>query len=153
MFALVMGLAITSCKSTPAEPTAEGGDQQETVQQDQDPVQAMTALVEKAKAEGANWSVDEWKDAYTKVLVALKPMFNDLSALYNNVDFGNMTDEQATELMTKATELQTKYGDLEKLMSDFDDAAKATENGKAVSDDEEWAKAKAAELGITLPDM
>ena len=35
-------------------------------------------------------------------------------------------------------------------MSEFEEAAKATENGKKVIEDEEWAKSLAKELG--LPD-
>ena len=52
MMAFMLGLAITSCKQGPkAVDAAEAA---------ADPAKTLTELVDKAKAEGANWSVDEW---------------------------------------------------------------------------------------------
>ena len=53
--AFVLGLAVMSCKQGPK---AEATEADAAV----DPIQGLTELVEKAKADGANWSVDEWKD-------------------------------------------------------------------------------------------
>ena len=52
------------------------------------------------------------------------------------------------EAMAKIQEVQTKYGGLEKLMDEFESLAKGTENGKKVSQDEEWLKSLAKEIGL-----
>ena len=66
MMAFMLGMAVTSCKQgQKAAPTAE--------EVAADPVATLNQLVEKAQAEGANWSVDEWKEAYHTVFLAMSP--------------------------------------------------------------------------------
>lgn len=133
MFAVVMALVITtSCK-----------------QKSDDPVEVVKALVEDAKANGANWSVDEWKDAYKQAMEAVKPTFVEMNALYENI--GDMSEEQMTEMMKKAEELETKTKPLFEALEQFTDAAKSCPNGLAVENDQEWQKQVADELG--LPDL
>ena len=132
MLALVMCLGFVSCnkESTPN----------------------MADIVAKAKADGANWSVDEWKDAYKQMMQAAKPMMLELQEVMKSMDNGGDDSDAANaakfaEAMAKIQELQKKYGDVEKLMDEFDSIAKGTENGKKVSEDDEWAKSVAKELG------
>lgn len=136
MLALIMCLGLASCaKSSESAPN-------------------MADVVAKAKTDGANWSVDEWKDAYKQMMQAAKPMMLELQEVMKSMENSGDDDSDAAnaakfaEAMAKIQELQTKYGDLDKLMDEFETIAKGTENGKIVSEDEEWAKSVAKELGL-----
>ncbi len=113
----------------------------------------MKSIVEKAKTEGANWSVDEWKDAFKEVMKGMKPMYEEMLKVQEETKAleGKSEEEQAAaaaEMMKKGEELQKKYGDVEKLMGEFEKAANATENGKKVANDEEFGKQVMKELGM-----
>jgi hypothetical protein len=133
MLALIMCLGLASCaKSSESAPN-------------------MADVVAKAKADGANWSVDEWKDAFKQMMLAAKPMLTEMSELMKSIETPEGEEPDAAkiaEVMTKVQELQNKYPDFEKLMNEFEEAAKATENGKKVAEDDEWAKSVAKELGL-----
>ena len=133
MLALIMCLGLASCgKSSESAPN-------------------MAEVVEKAKTEGANWSVDEWKDAFKQMMLAVKPMMLEMSELMKSIEEpeGQEVDPaKVAEVMTKVQEVQKKYPDFEKLMNEFEEAAKACENGKKVIEDEEWGKSVAKELGL-----
>ena len=150
MFALAMGLSISSCKqkgeTAPADAQGEAAQTEEVAK---DPVAALTEILEKAKAEGANWSVDQWKDAFKQALVAAKPMLNQLAEITGSIK-EDATPEQITEAMTKAKKLEEEYKPIQQLMDQIEEIAKSTENGKAVNDDEEWGKSVMKELGINL---
>ena len=110
----------------------------------------MKSIVEKAKTEGANWSVDEWKDAFKGMMQGMKPMYEEMQGLQKEME-GKSEEEKlaaVAEMMKKGEELQKKYADVEKLMNEFEEAAKATENGKKVADDEEFGKQCLKELGM-----
>ena len=131
MLALVMCLGLASCSKESGASLAD--------------------VVAKAKTDGANWSVDEWKEAYKTAMEAVKPMMLEVSEITKSMQApeGQEPDPaKLAEAMGKLQELQTKYGDVEKLMNEFEEAAKATENGKKVSEDEEWLKSVAKELGL-----
>ncbi len=122
LFAVVLCLGMTSC----------GGSD-------------LKSIVEKAKTEGANWSVDEWKAQYKAAMQAVKPMLLDLKDLQEKIQ---KDPSKAADLMKEATALQEKYSDVSKLMEELDEAAKATENGKKVADDDEFVKQVLKELGL-----
>ena len=125
---MVMGLFMVSCQN--------GAD--------------MKTIVENAKKDGANWTEQQWKDAFKDMLKGMKPMYEETVKLQKEME-GKSEAEQAAaaeEIMKKGEELQAKYGDVEKLMSEFEEAAKATENGKKVADDEEFGKQCLKELGM-----
>jgi type VI protein secretion system component VasK len=150
MFALAMGLCITSCKQKAGE--AAPADTEQAAQAEeaqQDPVEVMKNLVEKAKAEGANWSIDQWKDAYKQAMIAMKPMLNQLGELTSSVT-ENSDPAQIAEMMTKAKKMEEDFKPLQTVMNEFEEIAKSTENGKAINDDEEWGKALMKELGINF---
>ncbi len=131
MLALVMCLGLASCSKESGASLAD--------------------VVAKAKTDGANWSVDEWKDAMKQMMLAAKPMMVEVSELMKSVQPAEGEEADAAkvaEAMTKLADIQNKYPDFEKLMNEFEEAAKATENGKKVIEDEEWAKSVAKELGL-----
>ena len=148
MFALTLGLCITSCKQKSGE-AAPAETEKAEAQAEQDPVEVMKGLVEKAKAEGANWSIDQWKDAYKQAMIAMKPMLNELGSLTSSVD-EKSDPSKIAEMMEKAKKLEEQYKPLQDAMNEFEALAKGTENGKAVNDDEEWGKSMMKELGINF---
>lgn len=125
MLALVMAIGFTACSSTPS----------------------MEEIVKSAKAEGANWTVDQWKDAYRNMAINVKPMMVEMQEAMKLVE----TDP--TKAMEMVEAAQKKYGDVEKLMDEFNTIAEGTENGKKVAEDKEFEKQMMDELGIPDLDM
>ncbi len=150
MLALVMCLGMNSCKK---EATTEG--QKEGTEQAEAKGPALAEIVEKAKAEGANWTVDEWKEQFKNVMIAIKPMMVELNDVMKGMEGGEGEPDPAkvAEMMSKFEEVQKKYADVDSLMDAFSKIAEGCENGKAVSDDEEWGKKMMEELGIPDIDM
>lgn len=132
MLALVMCLGMVSCSKESAAPNLKD-------------------VVEKAKTEGANWSVDEWKAAMKDVMLAVKPMMLEVQDIMKSMEGaeGEEADgAKVVEAMAKLADIQKKYPDYENLMNEFEEAAKSTENGKKVIDDDAYAKELAKELGL-----
>lgn len=143
MMAFVLGLAITSCKQGPKVVDA--------AEAAADPAKTLTELVDKAKAEGANWSVDEWKDAFKTAMACVAPTMKEVQELTSSLQTkeGEEPDTaKLAEVMTKLGELKVKYDPIENLISQFDSISKSYPNGKAVSDDKEFEKAMMKEFGI-----
>ena len=143
MMAFVLGLAITSCKQGPKVVDA--------AEAAADPAKTLTELVDKAKAEGANWSVDEWKDAFKTAMACVAPTMKEVQDLTNSLQTkeGEEPDTaKLAEVMTKLGELKVKYDPIENLISQFDSISKSYPNGKAVSDDKEFEKAMMKEFGL-----
>ncbi len=142
--AFVLGLAITSCKQGPK--AADAAEAAAT-----DPVQALTEIVEKAKAEGANWSVDEWKDAFKVAMSAVAPTMKEIAEITSDLKTKE-GEEPDTAKLAKAFEqmkvLQEKFAPIEDLASQFDSISKSYPNGKTVADDKEFEKAMMKELGL-----
>ncbi|MBR6981265.1 MAG: hypothetical protein IKH88_15730 [Prevotella sp.] len=106
------------------------------------PSKAAADLLAKAKKEGANWSVDEWKAAFREMLMIAKPMMTDLADMLKYLE----TDQnKALEI---AKNIETKYAGIDKVSSEFEEFAKTTPNGKNVADDNEWKDNLKKELGI-----
>jgi len=143
-FAIVAaGLFVASCGSKSAEPGTEAGQTEQKEQTEQVAEEAPAAekeqpasladIVAKAKAEGAKWSADEWKEQYKTALKAYKP-------------FAVAMDKaQPAELEG----VMKKYADVPVLMEEFAKIAQQAEGGKGISD--EWVKTTMEELGI--PDL
>lgn len=143
MMAFMLGLAITSCKQGPKVVDA--------AEAAADPAKTLTELVDKAKAEGANWSVDEWKDAFKTAMACVAPTMKEVQDLTNSLQTkeGEEPDTaKLAEVMTKLGELKVKYDPIENLISQFDSISKSYPNGKAVSDDKEFEKAMMKEFGL-----
>ena len=145
MFALFTSLCLFSCKDA-ATTTTENGDttKTETVEKKVD----INELAAKAKAEGANWSVDEWKAQFRNVAIAIKPMAVDMDAFVKKYVNGDVKDLKTEDLEKEGKALEEKYADLNKLLDEFNAIAEGTVNGKAVADDKAWGEALFKELGI-----
>ncbi|MBO4870891.1 MAG: hypothetical protein J5565_02775 [Muribaculaceae bacterium] len=140
MFALFTSLCLFSCKDA-ATTTTENGDttKTETVEKKVD----INELAAKAKAEGANWSVDEWKAAFKDMLIGMKPMLDFMKDFKEKLE----KDPAAAATLMEKMENNKEFESLEKAMGEFNTAAEACENGKKVLDDEEFGKQLLKELG------
>jgi hypothetical protein len=140
--AITMGMA--SCKQKSAAPAAAEQAETEQVETKQPTIEEIVA---KAKAEGANWSVDEWKSSTKDMMIALKPMLLKISEMVSQME---KDPSKAVEIMANMKALEEEFKPMENLMNEFEEIAKGTENGKAVMDDEAWGNQLKQELG--LPD-
>ena len=146
MMAFVLGLAITSCKQAPkaVDPEAAAAD----------PAQTLTELVEKSKAEGANWSVDEWKNAYKTAMAAVAPQMQELGAIMESIKGGpdqEVDTAKVSQVMEKMEELGKKFQPLQDILNQFDSISRSYPNGKAVAEDKEFEKQMMEEFKI--PDL
>ena len=142
MFALMMlmGLA-TSCKSNSDANNAGA----ETTEAATEEVRPLADLLKDAKENGANWSVDEWKAAYREMAINVKPAMIEWKTVTDEFD----KDPSNPEIAKKMESLLTNT-DLH-AMEEFITLAESTENGKIVSEDDDFEKAMKEELG--LPDL
>lgn len=140
--AITMGMA--SCKQKSEAPAAAEQAETEQVETKQPNIEEIVA---KAKAEGANWSVDEWKSSTKDMMIALKPMLLKISEMVSQME---KDPSKAVEIMANMKALEEEFKPMENLMNEFEEIAKGTENGKAVMDDEAWGNQLKQELG--LPD-
>ena len=128
MMAFVLSMAVTSCKQGPkAEGTDAAAD---------DPLATMTAIVEKVKADGANMSIDEWKDVVSITAEAVPQ------------DGQEPDTEKLAAAMGKLAELQKKFEPIEGLMGQLDSISKLYPNGLAVFEDSVFTQELQKELGI-----
>ena len=143
MMAFMLGMAVTSCKQgQKAAPTAE--------EVAADPVATLNQLVEKAQAEGANWSVDEWKDAYHTAFLAMSPAMKGMYEVMQLIQGeGAATDTASiSKAMAKAKDIEAEFGKLGGIVEKFDSIGKLYPNGKTVSEDKEFEKACLKEIGL-----
>ena len=110
----------------------------------------ISEIVTKAKTEGANWSVDDWKANLTEAMKAMKPMFDEAAAFKKKTDEIKDDPSKLADLMKEAQEMEKKFGDSVKLFDEIEKIAKESENGKKVIEDEEWLKGVAKDLGIDV---
>lgn len=128
------GLLVASCGNKSTEPTVEA-EQAEQMTEEAPAAEAeqpasLADIVAEAKAEGANWSADEWKSQFKKALEAYKPCAVA------------MNEAQPADL----EEITKKYADFPSLMKELAGIAKQSDGGKDISD--EWIQATMEELGI-----
>jgi hypothetical protein len=146
MMALMLGLAITSCKQGPkaADPEAAAADSAQT----------LTELIEKSKADGSKWSVDEWKDAYKTAMVAVAPTLKEIGTIMEQFKPKEGEDIDTTKLaeaMNKMKAIEEKFAPVQELLNQFDSISKSYPNGKAVSEDKAFEEQCMKEFGI--PDL
>ena len=140
----VMGLTMIACTTNEGTKPAAADGEKPAAEKVEEKVD-INELVAKAKAEGANWSVDEWKAAFKSMLIGVKPMLDFMKDMKEKMEKGSEADKikMLGELEAKAKEMEP----FEKAMDEFNNAAQATENGKKVADDEEWGMQVLKELG------
>lgn len=140
--AVAVAMVMASCKQKSEAPAAAEQPAAEQVE----PQQPSAAdIVAKAKAEGANWSVDQWKSATKDMMIVMKPQLMKVAEMVEKME---KEPDKVAEIMTEMTGLQKEFEPFEKLMNEFEEVAKATENGKAVMDDEAWGDQLKKELGL-----
>ncbi len=141
---LAICICMSSCNnSTGTKQEAEAT--QDNVEQVVEKVMSPAEVLEKAKAEGANWSVDEWKEQFKNFSLAVKPIMMEMDSLVKALQ---ADPSKAEELAKQVEGLKEKYPDFEKITKEFEEAAQATENGKIVYDDKEFEKSLKEELGL-----
>ncbi|MBR5655109.1 MAG: hypothetical protein IKW98_00275 [Prevotella sp.] len=140
MLAVALMLGMASCKEkAPADAAKDVAEKVEKA------VPSLEEIVAQAKADGAKWSVDEWKSAFRNVLVNMKPMLETLQGLQEKV---GDDPAKAVEMLGELQAKQKEFEGIEKLMDEFTEIAKGTENGTKVVEDEEWGKEVMKELGL-----
>ncbi len=115
------------------------------LQSPQPSLKALEEIVAKARANGAQWTVDEWKLQIKNIFVVMTPFFKQMG------DFQKMAEENPDNVaaaMAILAQLEQEMEPYEKLAEEFGTLAQATETGKAVMEDDEWAEQMMRELGI-----
>ena len=143
LMAFMLGMAVTSCKQgQKAAPAAE--------EVAASPEETLNQLFEKAQAEGANWSVDEWKDAYHTAFMAMSPAMKGMYEVMQLIQGeGAATDTAAiSKAMEKAKDIEAEFGKLGSIVEKFDSVGKLYPNGKTVSEDKEFEKQCLKEIGL-----
>ena len=128
------GVFVTSCGNKSAESATEA-EQTEQVAEEAPAAEAeqpasLADIVAKAKAEGANWSADEWKAQFKTALESYKSFAVA------------MNEAQPAEL----EEVTKKYADFPALIKEFASLAKQAKGGKDITD--EWIQTTMQELGV-----
>ena len=136
--ALAMGFAFVSCNQKSDAPV--------DIKTDGTAVEVLTDIVAKAKADGANWTIDQWKYVFKQAAIAIKPMMVKMAEITDGLGGDN-----AEEKMAEFEKLAGEYEPIEALMDEFQKIAEACPNGKAVNDDKDFEKQLTEELG--LPDL
>ena len=106
-------------------------------------------VLEQAKAEGAKWDVDQWKEAFTNFLKGTKPALEKLAGIMEKAkaaDNGSEADKAAAAL--EVVGAQEEFQGVMAAQEEFEATAKASEAGKQVLDDEEWGNKVLEELGL-----
>ena len=124
------------------------GQSSETEKKAEAPSASVADLLAKAKAEGAKWSIDEWKSAYKELLLTGKPIVVELQ---NIVDDLVNNPSKANEIKSKAKDLEKKVKELNDEYDNFEEFAKTIANGKKVVEDKAWIEKTKKELGV--PDL
>ena len=128
------GLFVTSCGNKSAESATEAEKTEQVAEEapaaEAEQPASLADIVAKAKAEGANWSADEWKAQFKTALEAYKPFAVA------------MNEAQPAEL----EEVTKKYADFPALIKEFASLAKQAKGGKDITD--EWIQTTMQELGV-----
>ena len=116
----------------------------------------LKGLIDKAKAEGANWTEAQWKDAFKEVLSATKPMMQEMADLgkkaQDMVAKGDI--EGVSKLEEEGKAISEKYKGLQEQVEEFGKIAEGTEIGKKLSNDKAFQDELLKELGLDeLKDM
>lgn len=127
-----MGLLMASCDNKQAAPAPVAEQAEQTVAEapaEEQPA-SLADIVAKAKAEGANWTTDQWKEQFKKAIEAYKPF-------------------AIAMVQAKPDELENitkQFADFPTLIKDFAATARQTEGGKAI--DDKWIEQTMEEIGV-----
>ena len=144
MLALMMAFCLGSCREKSDQPAA--GDATEQVAE----TPSLEDIVAKAKAEGANWTIDDWKANFKAAMTALAPMFKTIGEMQEQVGDDPAKAAAALGDLAKLTE---EMEPMENLLNQLDSIAQTSEIGKAVMADTVFQKQVAEELGVADLDI
>lgn len=129
LFALVLCLGMTSCgKKDPKEAAAD-----------------VKSIVEKAKTDGAKWSVEDWKSNLKDVLKATASIAEESKEFDKKIE-EEKDEAKKAELVKQAEE---KFGEVKKAYEEFMTIAAQNENFQKLMTDEAFKK----ELEKEFPDI
>ena len=138
----------TTDQATTDQASETKGDTEAKGQTAGEPTKAAAELLAKAKADGANWSVDEWKAAFKDFALIEKPLMielqNIITELVNN-------PSNVEELKNKNKNLEATFTKISEYYDEFEKFGLSTPNGKIVFEDKDWLNKTQQELGI--PDL
>ena len=146
LMAFMLGMAVTSCnQGQKAAPVAGAAEEVEANSEE-----TLNQLVEKAQAQGANWSIDEWKDAYRSAFVVMAPAMKDMYEVMQAVQAEDAATDTAaiSKALAKAKKIEEEYGKIGIIVEKFDSIGKLYPNGKTVSEDKEFEKQLLKEIGL-----
>ncbi len=132
-FAIGTALLMASCDNKPATQAAPESTPAEQVAEEvavEEQPASLADIVAKAKAEGAAWTTDQWKEQFKKALEAYKPFAVAM----------NEATPADLESITK------EYADFPSLIKEFAATAQQTEGGKAI--DEDWIAKTMESMGV-----
>ncbi|MBR5084721.1 MAG: hypothetical protein IKX33_08980 [Prevotella sp.] len=130
LFALVLCMGLTSCG---------GAD--------------LKSIAEKAKTEGANWSVDEWKAQIKSALTAAKPMMEEIKALQAEAENAGEDVSKAAEIAGKLADFMKKNEGEMNALEELMGACEKSENGKKLMEDKAFEEEIKKEFGDMFGDF
>lgn len=157
IMAVAMGITITSCKQkneapqasqvepTPTETATEDSKVTDSPSTESLATPSLADVVAKAKANGAKWSVDEWKTAYKELFVCIKPQMIKISELVQKLE---KDPANAASVMKELGERQEEFKSVETLIEEFQRIAETTANGKSVNEDKAFQKQVVKDLEL-----
>lgn len=136
MFALLLSASMVSCnQKQEAQPADAAADS--TAQVAEAPAQEtpdLAAIVEKIKAEGANYTEDQWKEVIGQALLATKPQLVEMAEALKKLEAGDASAAAELEKISDSEESKK----LEKDMKALEEALAAFPLAKKISEDEAW---------------
>jgi len=149
MFALLMGATIVSCNQKPEQPANADADSAkvEAAAPAADQAPSLADVVAKMKAEGANWTEDQWKENIGQAMLAMKPVLVKMKEFMSKMESGDTSVAAEFEKFASSPEAV----DFEKLADEIDKIVSENPVAKKVNEDKEWQKKFMEENGI--PDV
>ena len=153
--ALILTLSIVSCKDKPAGSTDQPATEAEATPESTGPAAEQTvnpvdvkSLVDKARTEGTQWSVDQWKTCIKDILTVIAPKMIELDELMEQLK----DPAKIQETMDKMKVYEQEFQPINELLATFRKAAEATPNGKIAIEDIDYNRQVKRELGIKVED-
>ena len=150
LVAVALGMSVTSCKQQGQQTQSEAVETavEEVVEAAPSSVEMMTSLLEKAKSEGANLSVDEWKDLYKQSFALMVPHILKSAEFEKAVLEGKADSIENPENAEAIENGKKEFAALTPILEELTSIMESFPNGKAVLDDKEFGKGLIEEFQI-----
>ena len=153
LFIMASAICFTSCKNEAKDAPAKDGEKTEAKAEEQAQAAAedekvdLAALVENAKAEGANWTKDQWKTAIKDATKAMKPRLVEANELKKKMEAAK-DDAETAKIVEELTGLMDKYKDVSAQMDEFTKLISANPIADQLIDDKAFEEEVKKELGL-----